>query len=71
MDIKELRQQTLKQLEQLAAEKAVMIRELRFTVGTRQSSHVRDLRKAKKDYARMMAAIGEKRREGEKMRKSS
>ncbi|GMU25891.1 hypothetical protein KJZ71_03075 [Patescibacteria group bacterium] len=62
MDMKELRQHTLKRLQELAAVQASTIRDLRFTVGTRQSTHVRNLRKAKKDFARIQAAIAEKAR---------
>jgi ribosomal protein L29 len=54
MDIKELRTQSAEALEKTAAEYRAKIRDLRFAVGTRSRANVRDLRKAKKDLARVL-----------------
>ncbi|MBD3251789.1 50S ribosomal protein L29 [Candidatus Uhrbacteria bacterium] len=59
MDIKELRNQSPKRLKELEAKAAAQIRDLRFTVLTRQQSHVRDLRKAKRDLAQIQTVLTE------------
>lgn len=56
MDAKELLTQSAERLDQLAAEARGTIRDLRFTVGTRQRANVRDLRHAKKELARILTA---------------
>lgn len=60
MDSKELRNQTPKRLEELLAKALAHVRDLRFTVGTRQQTHVRDLRKAKRDVAQIRTILREK-----------
>lgn len=54
MDIKEIRGQSADRLDQMASDLRAKIRDLRFTVGTRQRSNVRDLRKAKKELAQVL-----------------
>jgi ribosomal protein L29 len=63
MDTKELRSQSPKRLNELLAKTASRVRDLRFTVMTRQQTHVRDLRKAKRELARIKTILAEKRRE--------
>ncbi|MFA5130196.1 MAG: 50S ribosomal protein L29 [Patescibacteria group bacterium] len=53
MDTKELRLLSPERLRELAATSAATIRDLRFTVSTRQQSHVRSLRHAKRELARI------------------
>ena len=54
MDINEFRNQSPERLITLAAELRARIRDLRFTIGTRQRANVRDLRKVKKELARLL-----------------
>lgn len=60
MEPKELRAQGIQQLRDLARAAASKVRELRFTVATRQQGHVRQLRYAKRDLARMNTVLREK-----------
>lgn len=60
MDIKELRNQTPKRLKELMAKTASHVRDLRFTVLTRQQTHVRDLRKARRELAQIKSVLREK-----------
>jgi large subunit ribosomal protein L29 len=60
MDSKALRNQTPKQLNDLLAKTAAQVRDLRFTVMTRQQARVRDLRKARRELARIKTVIKEK-----------
>jgi large subunit ribosomal protein L29 len=60
MDIKELRNMSADRLRELIAESAEKIRNLRFTVSTRQQGHVRTLRVAKRDLAQMNTILHEK-----------
>lgn len=60
MDVKDLRNQSADRLLELANELRAKIRDLRFTVGTRQSANVRDLRKTKQDLARVLTLRKEK-----------
>lgn len=57
MDIKELRTQNPEALTRLAGELRASIRDLRFTVGTRSRSDVRDLRDAKRNLARVLTVL--------------
>lgn len=54
MHAKDLRTHAPERLNQMAAELRATIRNLRFTVGTRERTNVRDLRKAKRDLARVL-----------------
>ncbi|HWQ99907.1 MAG TPA: 50S ribosomal protein L29 [Candidatus Methylomirabilis sp.] len=60
MDVKDLRNQSDIRLRELADEMRANIRNLRFTVGTRQSANVRDLRKAKRGLAQVLTVLKEK-----------
>ncbi|MFA6099918.1 MAG: 50S ribosomal protein L29 [Patescibacteria group bacterium] len=57
MKAKELIQLTAVELNSKAAELRGLVRDLRFKVTTRQNSKVRDLRKARKELARVMSAL--------------
>ena len=59
VNVKELRNQSVRRLEEMASELRVAIRNLRFTVQTRQRSNVRDLRKAKRNLARVNTVMTE------------
>lgn len=57
MKAKDLRQLTREESNARAAELRGLIRDLRFKVTTRQHAKVRDLRKAKKDLARLLSVM--------------
>lgn len=57
MDAKELRKKNRTELADLAKELSFRIRDLRFKVTTRQITKVRDLRQAKKDFARVQSVL--------------
>jgi ribosomal protein L29 len=57
MDLKELRSMSPERLREHAAKALSQIRELRFSVGTRQQSRVRLLREAKKEFARINTVL--------------
>ncbi len=59
MNVKDLRQLTKAELLTRAAELRGEIRDLRFTITTRQHAKVRDLRKAKKNLAQVLTVINE------------
>jgi ribosomal protein L29 len=59
MNTKELRTQSPKRLRELLDKAAAAVRDLRFTVSTRQQAHVRDLRKAKRELARIKTVLRE------------
>jgi ribosomal protein L29 len=59
MNIKDLRQLTEAELLTRAAELRGIIRDLRFTVTTRQHAKVRDLRKAKQELAQVLTVLRE------------
>jgi ribosomal protein L29 len=60
MDIKELRNMSTDRLRELVMESADKIRNLRFTVSTRQQGHVRTLRTAKREVAQLNTILREK-----------
>lgn len=60
MDIKELRNMSVERLNDSIGELAEKIRNVRFTVSTRQQGHVRTLRAAKRDLAQMQTILSEK-----------
>ena len=61
MKIKELEQLNISDLNKKLAESRDQAREIRFCVANNQLSKVRDLRKAKKDIARMLTILNKKR----------
>lgn len=60
MDIKELRNMSVERLSDLIGQISEKIRNIRFTVSTRQQGHVRTLRTAKRDLAQMQTILSEK-----------
>jgi large subunit ribosomal protein L29 len=60
MDIKELRNLSVDRLRDLIGETSDKIRNTRFTVSTRQQGHVRTLRAAKRELAKMKTILREK-----------
>lgn len=65
MDTKELRSHSVQHLPDLIGKAASSIRELRFAILSRQQTHVRDIRKAKRDLARMKTVLREKQISGD------
>lgn len=63
MDTKELRTFSADRLREMIAKATAEIRDLRFSVWTRQESHVRKLRHAKREIARMHSVLCEKENE--------
>ncbi len=53
MDIKELKLKSVDELKRLAKELRSELRDMRFKVATRQLTKVRNVRKGKKDLARI------------------
>jgi ribosomal protein L29 len=60
MTIQELRNDSIERLREEAVKQRALIRGLRFTIGTREQAHVRDLRKAKRDLARIETVLKER-----------
>ncbi len=60
MNPKDLRLKTRDELTRLATEMRANIRDLRFKIATRQHSKVRTIRNAKRDLARVLTALKEK-----------
>lgn len=54
---KELTQKTREELLKMASDYRAEIRELRFKIATRQHAHVRKLRNAKRDLARVLTSV--------------
>lgn len=66
MDQNELRTMSSSRLAEMIQATAKKIFDLRFTVGTRQQTHVRDLRKAKRELARLKTILAQKEQEEKK-----
>jgi ribosomal protein L29 len=62
MTLNELRSESVERLREEATKQCAVIRDLRFTIGTREQAHVRDLRKARRELARIETAISERNR---------
>ena len=60
MKIKELREKNTEELKKLLADKRETLRKLRFDVSSKQIKNVRELRNTKKDIARILTLIREK-----------
>jgi ribosomal protein L29 len=60
MTLQELRNESAERLREEATNQRALIRGLRFTIGTREQAHVRDLRKAKRDLARIVTVLAER-----------
>ncbi|MCR4278744.1 MAG: 50S ribosomal protein L29 [bacterium] len=61
MNPKELKQKTDNELEKLAQDLRAESRDLRFKIATRQNAKVRNLRRVKKDLARVLTTLQAKR----------
>jgi ribosomal protein L29 len=59
MDAKELRQKTKTELRALEAELRDDLHQMVFSVATRQNKKVRDLRRLKRDLARVLTILQE------------
>jgi ribosomal protein L29 len=56
----ELTQKTREELQKMASDLRGEIRDFRFKIATRQHAHVRNLRHAKRDLARILTSIRQK-----------
>ncbi|PLX26356.1 50S ribosomal protein L29 [Candidatus Parcubacteria bacterium] len=65
MKIKELRKLDINKLNEALAETRNQSRELRFSIANNQLKAVRQLRAAKKEIARILTVLNEKRSESE------
>lgn len=61
MKVNELRQLNIADLNKQLAEARLKIRELRFSIANNQLSHVKDLSKSKKEAAKILTIMNEKR----------
>ncbi len=62
MTTNELRAESVERLREEAVKQRAIIRDLRFTIGTREQAHVRDLRKAKRELARIETVLADNER---------
>ncbi|MBI2645211.1 50S ribosomal protein L29 [Candidatus Uhrbacteria bacterium] len=60
MKIKELRDKTELELNQLLQEKRIAVREMRFRAALRELKNVRDIRKARKTIAQILSILPKK-----------
>ena len=60
MKIKELREKSIAEMEKLLAEKREAVRKLRFDIATKQVKNNKQLRKDRKDIAKILTLISEK-----------
>jgi len=60
MKISELRNKTKHELEKLLTESREKLRQLRFDIQLKQIKNVREIRRAKKDIARILTLLNEK-----------
>ncbi len=59
MKAKELREKTQEELKKLLAEKRESVRKVRFDIAVKQAKNNRDLRKDKREIARILTLISE------------
>ncbi len=59
MEAKELREKTQEELKKLLAEKRESVRKVRFDIAVKQAKNNRDLRKDKREIARILTLISE------------
>jgi ribosomal protein L29 len=57
MKIKELREKNIEELKKILIEKQDMVRKSRFEIVSKQIKNNRDLRKSKKDIAKILTLI--------------
>jgi len=60
MKTKELREKNIEELKKLLSEKREVVRKMRFDISTKQTKNHREIRMAKKDIARILTLINEK-----------
>ncbi|MFA5318293.1 MAG: 50S ribosomal protein L29 [Patescibacteria group bacterium] len=60
MDIKELKNKSIKELHKLLADNRNRLRELRFKDGAKQLKNVRDIRNLKKEIAQILTLLNNK-----------
>ena len=60
MKIKELREKSIAEMEKLLAEKREAVRKLRFDIATKQVKNNKQLRNDRKDIAKILTLISEK-----------
>ena len=60
MDIKELREKGTEELKRLLAEKQEAVRKFRFDIAAKQVKNVRQIRNDKREIARIITLINEK-----------
>ena len=60
MDFKELKNKTEKELKQFIAESRDKLRDLRFKDANKQLKNVREIRKIKKELARVLTLLNKK-----------
>ncbi|MBP9802423.1 50S ribosomal protein L29 [Patescibacteria group bacterium] len=65
MKVNELRQLSLADLNKKLVALRTKVRELRFSIANNQLSHVKDLQKNKKEIAKILTIINEKRTSSE------
>lgn len=63
MKTKELREKNIEELNKLLAEKEELVRKARFDISTRQVKDNRKLRNNKRDIARIITLINEKKKD--------
>ncbi len=66
MDLKELKTKSNSELQRLLRETRDKLRELRFKDGAKQLKNVRDIRKIKKEIARILTLLNNKQSDQEK-----
>jgi large subunit ribosomal protein L29 len=64
--MKELREKSIDELQKLLVSAREHVRDLRFKVGTKQLPRVRQLRDARKEVARILTVLNEKRHDSRK-----
>lgn len=63
MDVSELREKSISELEQLEREQREQLRSLRFDLSSGKAKGIDDMRKLKKDIARIKTVINQKKHE--------
>lgn len=63
MKTKELREKSIGELEKLLFEKEELVRKTRFDISTRQAKDNRKLRNSKREIARIITLINEKKKD--------
>jgi ribosomal protein L29 len=60
MDIKELKQQTSKKLNEILSSDREKLRDLRFRVASKQVKNIREIREVKKNISRILTLLHKK-----------